>query len=287
MIDVVRVGLAATIQDGGRVGWAHLGVPRSGALDEPALRRANRRVGNPAGAAGIEITLRGIRLRFTEPAVVAVSGAPAPVEVDGVPVTFATAVEVAAGQVVAVGPARAGIRTYLAVAGGIDVPAVLGSRSTDSLSGLGPPPLVAGCTLGIGSERGPVAEEPEPSEPSGDVTVRIRFGPRDDWFTAAARAAVLGSAYQVTALSNRVGARLAGPNLTRANLGEMPSEPVVLGAVQVLPDGQPLIFLADHPTTGGYPVIGVVSAPDLARIAQLRPGGTVRFELEESRGSQR
>ncbi len=277
MIEVVRVGLAATIQDGGRPGWAHIGVPRSGALDRPALRRANGRVGNPPDAAGIEVTLRGLRLRFDVGATVAVTGAQAAVTVDDQPVAFATAVPVPAGSVLAIGPATTGVRTYLAVAGALAVAPVLGSRSTDTLSGLGPTPLAAGARLDIGSERAPLAEEPEPPAPTNAATLRLRFGPRDDWFTAGARETVLGSAYQLTPLSNRVGARLAGPALTRARVGELASEPMLLGAVQVLPDGQPVIFLADHPTTGGYPVLGVVTAADLALVAQVRPGGTVRF----------
>jgi biotin-dependent carboxylase-like uncharacterized protein len=282
MIEVVRVGAAATIQDGGRVGWAHLGVPRSGALDRPALHRANGRVGNPPDAAGIEITLRGMCLRFTESVRIAVAGAPAELAVDGIEAPFAAAVDVTAGQTVNIGPARSGVRTYLAVAGGVDVPPVLGSRSTDTLSGLGPVPLAAGMSLPIGRLHGQSEVVPEPPAPTGDVTLRMSFGPRDDWFTGTARETVLGYAYQVTPLGNRVGARLAGPALTRAQAGELPSEPVVLGAVQVLPDGQPVVFLADHPTTGGYPVIGVVAADDLALLAQVRPGGTVRFY-----GSQR
>jgi biotin-dependent carboxylase-like uncharacterized protein len=277
MIEVVRVGLVATIQDGGRPGWAHIGVPRSGALDQRALRRANGRVGNPPDAAGIEMTLRGMRLRFDVGVTVAVTGAPAAVTVDDEPVAFATAVPVPAGSVLTIGPATTGVRSYLAVAGGVGVPPVLGSRSTDTLSGLGPAPLAAGARLDIGSERAVLVEEPEPPAPTNEATLRLRFGPRDDWFTAGAREMVLGSAYQLTPLSNRIGARLAGPALTRAQVGELASEPMLLGAVQVLPDGQPVIFLADHPTTGGYPVLGVVTAADLALVAQVRPGGTVRF----------
>ncbi len=277
MIEVVRVGLVATVQDAGRQGWAHLGVPRSGALDAPALRRANQHVGNSPGAAGIEVVLRGIRLRFGAAAVVAVTGAPVPVAVDGAAAPFAAPIQMAAGQVLTLGAAPAGLRTYVAVAGGIAVPEVLGSRSTDTLSGLGPQRLASGAVLPIGSDTGPVVHAPEPLAPTAEARVAIWFGPRDDWFTEQARGTLLDSPYQLTPLSDRVGARLAGPALTRVRTGELPSEPLVAGAIQVVPDGQPVVFLADHPTTGGYPVIGVVDDAGLARIAQLRPGGTVRF----------
>lgn len=281
MIEVVRVGLLATIQDGGRIGWAHLGAPRSGALDLPSLVRANRLVGNPDDAAGIETTLRGLTLRVDAAATavtIAVAGAPCEVSVDGVAIEFGVAMLVDAGATVVVGPASKGMRTYIAVGGGVDVAPVLGSRSTDSLSGLGPPPLKTGMALPIGSVRGDGAPPGDPTPIGSDVTVGLRFGPRDDWFASDTKDVMTSSAYQVTPLSNRVGARLAGPALTRANLAELPSEPIVLGAVQVLPDGQLVVFLADHPTTGGYPVIGVVDSDDVALFGQMRPGGTVRFK---------
>jgi allophanate hydrolase subunit 2 len=154
---------------------------------------------------------------------------------------------------------------------------VLGSRATDTLSGLGPPPLRDGDRLPVGAPAGPPAPvdvtvaPPVPDE----LRLTVRLGPRDDWFTAAALDRLLGSAYAVSPLSNRVGARLTGAPLPRAVAGELPSEGIVLGAVQVPADGQPLVFLADHPTTGGYPVIGVVD--DVTPLAQARPGTTVRF----------
>jgi biotin-dependent carboxylase-like uncharacterized protein len=281
MITVVRPGPLTTVQDLGRPGWAHLGVPRSGALDAPALRLANRLVGNAESAAGLETTLLGCAVRFARPAVVAVTGATAPVLVDGVPGAFGAALQVPAGATLDVGRAVGGVRSYLAVAGGIDVEPVLGSRSTDTLSGLGPARLAKGGTLPIGTPPGPGPERSEPvgSEPvgspasGGEIVLRLRWGPRDDWF--ADRDELLSSAYTISPVSNRVGARLAGPALTRARTGELASEGIVLGAVQVPPDGLPLIFLADHPTTGGYPVIGVVD--DVTPLAQARPGTTVRF----------
>jgi biotin-dependent carboxylase-like uncharacterized protein len=175
-----------------------------------------------------------------------------------------------------------GVRTYVGFAGGVTVAPVLGSRSTDTLSGLGPPPLRPGFVLPVGrvSPGEPPAREPwQPPDPTAVVTLRIRLGPRQDWFSVTARDALLEEAFSLTPKSNRIGARLAGPTLSRAIADELPSEGLVLGAVQVPADGQPLVFLADHPTTGGYPVIGVVDAADLPALAQARPGATVRFML--------
>lgn len=281
MLEVLRAGPLTTVQDLGRPGFAHLGVPRSGALDRPALRAANALVGNDSGAAGgsgaagLEITLTGCRLRFTAPAVIAVTGAPARVRLDNVEVPFGTLVEVPAGGTVHIGRTVYGVRTYLAVAGGIDVPPVLGSRSTDTLSGLGPKPLRDNDILPVGSVVGAPSTVDIPEYPVGSSTVdlRLRAGPRDDWVTSG----VCGVRYTLSPLSNRVGARLAGPALTRAVTGELPSEGLVRGAVQVPADGQPLVFLADHPTTGGYPVVGVVHPADLPALAQARPGATVIF----------
>jgi len=282
MIAIVKPGLLTTVQDLGRPGYAHLGVARSGALDAPALARANRLVGNPAGAAGLETTLTGVTLRAEATMTVAVSGASAPVTVDGEPVSFDAPVPLAEGAVLEVGPARTGVRSYVAVAGGIRVAPVLGSRSTDTLSGLGPPPMRAGFVLPVGTPQ--PMPEPEPSTSYMDLamaraelTITIRTGPRHDWFSVPARDALVGAPYVLSVKSNRVGARLQGPALTRATPGELPSEGIVLGAIQVPADGQPLIFLADHPTTGGYPVIAVVDRADLPLLAQARPGTAIRF----------
>ncbi|GIF75391.1 biotin-dependent carboxyltransferase family protein [Asanoa siamensis] len=285
-LEVVRAWALTTVQDLGRPGYAHLGVPRSGALDAPALRRANALVGNPPSAAGLETTLLGCSFRLPAGGVIAVTGAPARITVAGAAAAFDVAVSVAAGALVEIGRATAGVRSYVAVAGGVAVPPVLGSRSTDTLSGLGPPRLRDGVVLPVGPS--------QPIEPHGipegsgagaagrvpaEVTLAVRLGPRDGWFTAAAVETLLTTAYTVSPNSNRVGARLAGAALTRADAGELPSEGVVLGAVQVPADGQPLVFLADHPTTGGYPVIAVVT--DVTALAQARPGSTVRFHGPE------
>ncbi|WP_030246163.1 biotin-dependent carboxyltransferase family protein [Streptomyces sp. NRRL S-350] len=276
---VVRPGPLTTVQDLGRRGVAHLGVPRAGALDEPALRAANRLVGNEPGAAALETTLGGVALRAVGPAVVAVTGAPAPVRVDGRAAAWGAPVVVPDGAVVDVGTATDGVRCYLAVAGGIAVPPVLGSRSADLLSGLGPAPLGAGDRLPVGAPP-PYRARPDlvplPAPPT-ELVLRLRLGPRADWFTPDAVDRLRRDTYRVSSTGNRVGLRTEGPAVARARDGELPSEGMVVGAVQIPPDGQPVVFLADHPTTGGYPVIGVVPAADLPAAAQARPGTPVRF----------
>jgi biotin-dependent carboxylase-like uncharacterized protein len=279
MIEVIEAGALTTVQDLGRPGLAHLGVPRSGALDQPALRLANRLVGNPEEAAGLEVTVTGCALRLSRSATIALTGAAAPLRVAGRAAGFGAPVPVPRGATVQVGAARFGVRSYLAVGGGIAVPPALGSRSTDTLGGLGPPALRAGARLPLGPETAAAAtvDHVPWTTPPSTVELRVRLGPRHDWFTAGALGTLLREAYTVSPVSNRVAARLTGPSLTRAVPGELPSEGVVLGAVQVPASGQPLVFLADHPTTGGYPVIAVVHPVDVFLLAQARPGATVRF----------
>ncbi|MFE5947429.1 biotin-dependent carboxyltransferase family protein [Streptomyces sp. NPDC056480] len=280
---VVRAGALTTVQDLGRPGHAHLGVPRSGALDPAAVRLVNRLVGNPETAAVLETTVDGCALRPRRAVTVAVGGAPCPVRVDGRPAAWGTAVRVPAGSVLDIGTATRGLRAYVAIGGGIGVEPVLGSRSTDLLSGLGPSPAAVETVLPLGPDtgtatavRGPVDAPPWPGPP-GELVLRVRLGPREDWFTAAALRTLVTRAYRVSSASNRVGLRLDGPALERARHGELASEGMVLGAVQVPPDGRPVVFLADHPTTGGYPVVGVVREADLGAVAQAVPGTPVRF----------
>ncbi|MGK5499123.1 biotin-dependent carboxyltransferase family protein [Streptomyces sp. URMC 125] len=282
VLEVVRAGALTTVQDLGRAGLAHLGVPRSGALDLPAHRLANRLVGNPPGAASLETTVTGcaVRVRAGRPVTAAVTGAPCPVRIDGRPAPWGAAVRVPDGAVLEAGTARAGVRCYLAVAGGIAVEPVLGSRSTDLLSGLGPEPLSDGALLPVGGARGeapPVDAAPAPGPPAGRLVLPLVPGPRDDWFTPNASRLLAEGTWRVSAASNRVGLRTEGPALERARGGELPSEGMVTGAVQVPPDGRPVVFLADHPTTGGYPVVGVVPGEALAAAAQAPPGLPVRF----------
>ncbi|PPS84588.1 5-oxoprolinase subunit C family protein [Streptomyces sp. MH60] len=276
---VVRAGALTTVQDRGRPGHAHLGVPRSGALDAPAAALVNRLVGNPPGAAVLETTLTGCALRPRCAVTVAVGGAPCPVTADGRPVSWGAPVAVPAGALLDIGAADSGVRSYVAVSGGVLVEPVLGSRSTDLLSGLGPPPLADGTVLALGRPGGPYARvdvAPQPAPPA-ELVLRVRPGPRADWFTPEAVRAFTSQPYRVSSASNRIGLRVDGPALERARPGELPSEGTVLGAVQVPPDGRPVVFLADHPTTGGYPVIGVVRTADLPAAAQAVPGTPVRF----------
>jgi biotin-dependent carboxylase-like uncharacterized protein len=283
MIEVVGPGPLATVQDLGRPGYAHLGVPHSGAADGPSLRLANRLVGNPEDAAGLELTFGGACLRFREPAWIAVTGAPLTVSADGRALGMNAPCHVEAGASIEFGTPVAGVRTYLAVRGGLAVEPVLGSRSADLLSGLGPPALSPGDLLPIGPSQvvaslSDISVDVAPVRPlAGLPTLRIVAGPRDDWFTADALATLTREPYEVTARSNRVGVRLQGPVLRRGRDGELPSEGMPTGALQVPPDGLPIIFLADHPTTGGYPVIAVLASADLPVAAQLRPGQRLRF----------
>jgi biotin-dependent carboxylase-like uncharacterized protein len=281
VIEVLEPGGLTTIQDLGRHGYAHLGVPGSGAADPPAMRLANRLVGNPEGAATLELTLRGPVLRFGVRAVIALAGAP----VDGRAGRRALAMHatevIEPGEEVRIGLARAGLRTYLAVRGGFVAEPVMGSVATDVLTGLGPAPLGKGAVLTVGDERAewPAATLAPVRDLDPEPVLRIVRGPRDDWFDRAAHELLTSERWEVTPSSNRVGVRLQGPRLPRARTGELPSEGMLPGALQVPPSGNPILLLADHPTTGGYPVIAVVEAADVPRAGQLRPGDAVRFSV--------
>lgn len=264
MIVVVRPGLLTTVQDLGRAGLAHLGVPLAGAVDEAALRRANRLVGNPPGAAALEVTAVGPVLRFEADATVAVHD---------------TAAFVPAGGTVDVGAVRRGFREYVAVRGGIDVPAVLGSRSTCTLSGLGPAPLRGGDRLPVGpaprAEPRAVEVPRLPREP----VLRLLPGPRAEALTPHGWQQLTSTRWQVASASDRTALRLDGAPVERADHGELPSEGLVRGALQVPPDGRPVLFLAG-PTTGGYPVVGVVRVDDQWLAAQTAPGTALRFSTD-------
>jgi biotin-dependent carboxylase-like uncharacterized protein len=283
-VEVVDPGALTTIQDLGRPGHAHLGVPRSGALDAPALMLANRLVGNAEGAAGLETTLTGITFRALTGVRVAVTGAGCEVRVDGRGAAYGASVVVPPGAVVEVGAARTGLRSYVALAGGVVAEPVLGSCSTDLLSGLGPPVLRAGDRIELGTPGPPPAQAEAVGWPLGHE-LRLDLGPRADWFTPDALAALDGAVYEVAAASNRIGLRLRGDPVTRVRDEELPTEPMVLGAVQVPPNGQPLVFLADHPTTGGYPVVAVVRTADLPVCAQARPGDRLTLRVPAAPGA--
>jgi biotin-dependent carboxylase-like uncharacterized protein len=272
MIEIVEAGPLATIQDLGRAGWASLGVPRSGAFDRAAARLANRLVGNPPDRAVIEITYGGLAVRMLEAVTLALTGAVCP------GADFGVAVSVAGGRTVRLGVPGVGVlRSYLGVRGGLAVDPVLGSRSTDVLSGLGPQPLRSGDRLPVG--------RPPADEPSGATAaltrmprpLRISFAPRADWFAPEAAVLLTTTAWTVRPDSDRVGVRLDGPPLPRVRDGELPSEPTLPGALQVPPDGRPILLGPDAPVTGGYPVIAVLADADLDLAGQLRPGDLVRF----------
>jgi KipI family sensor histidine kinase inhibitor len=289
---IERPGFYATIQDAGRRGLGHLGVGRSGALDADSLAEANWLVGNPAGAAGIEIAPGGFAGRAIGDLVVAVTGARVPLAVGELssdeeqrPAPFRTPFLLRAGERLSFGLPHAGFRCYLAVRGGVAVAPVLGSRSTDTLSSLGPLPLRGGMVIPVGAEQigevwypdGPSAE---PATPQPVVLPAI-LGPRDDLFSPAAVERFFASTWTVGTEADRVGLRLsgsAGP-LPVADVAELPSEGMATGSIQIPPSGNPILFLNDHPVTGGYPVIGVVETDALRLAGQLAPGDRIVFEL--------
>jgi biotin-dependent carboxylase-like uncharacterized protein len=276
-LTVLATGPLALVQDLGRPGNGHLGVPPSGALDQPSLRLANRLVGNPESAAGIEMVLGGLSVRAEESCTVAVTGPQVHVSPGG----SHNPVHLSAGDVLTVGNPSTGLRCYLAVSGGVAVEPELGSRATDVLSGIGPDPLAVGDVLALGSSAGlPVgADELSPTHAADELVIPVLPGPRDDWFADAATQLASG-AWKVSPESNRVGVRLIGTALRRTpdfQDVELASEGLVTGAIQVRPNGLPVVFLADHPTTGGYPVIAVVDPGSLPLLGQARPGVRVHF----------
>jgi len=289
-LQVRTAGPQALLQDGGRRGQAKQGVSASGAMDQRALQAANRLVGNASDVACVEIAYGGFQFMCRGEAVIAVTGAEGPVTLtraDGAqwPLPRYQAVALTEGDTVALGTPRAGVRSYLAVRGGFAVAPVLGSCSTDTLARIGPPAVAAGDVLPVRAvDTGAVVGAPE--EPPADlptlqeeVVLDIVIGPRADWFTPEAVQCLCGQSWRVTPQSNRVGIRLAGEQpLERANLSELPSEGTARGAIQVPPNGQPVLFLADHPLTGGYPVIASVATYHLDRAGQVPENARVRFQ---------
>lgn len=281
-LEVLAAGPLSTIQDLGRPGLAGIGVGRSGAADGGAFRLANRLVGNDETAAAIEVTLGGLAVRATRDLTAAVTGAPCPTTVDGRVVAVNSVLWIPAGAELRMGVPGRGLRSYLAVRGGIAVPPVLGSRATDVLAGLGPDPLTPGALLTVGPApaRFPLVDvAPVAMCAAGEIVLRVEPGPRHDWFAGDALATLVSRPYEVTPDSNRIGMRLDGPALERSRTEELPSEGMVAGALQVPPSARPTLFLADHPVTGGYPVIAVVTAADVDNAAQARPGQRIRFRL--------
>lgn len=302
-LEVLAPGPQSLIQDLGRPGLGDLGVSPAGAADARSARQANRLVGNPPEDAVIENVLGGLEVRAGGELTGALTGARTSAVIKGRsgnrPAPMDAPFPLHGGETLHLDTPEAGLRTYLAVRGGIDVPPVLGSRSTDLMSGIGPAPLAAGTVLPVGAvHTARAVGQPEPSSLPVDlagggsglpVVLRITAGPRHDWFTDDSRAALTAQAWTVTAESNRIGLRLEpgpakasrepspGAALQRSRTEELPSEGVVAGSLQVPPSGLPVLFLADHPVTGGYPVIAAVVPEDLPAAAQLPPGTALRF----------
>ena len=288
-LEIRSTGLQALFQDTGRHGQAGQGVSASGAVDQGALRAANRLVGNTSDAACVEIVYGGFQCVCRGGAVVAFTGADAPIVITTAGgVSWSApgyhAIALSDGDSLMLGKPRAGIRSYLAVRGGFAVAPVLGSCSTDTLARVGPAPIAGGDVLPVRSVmRGAIVglhEQPPADLPTTEqiVTLDVVMGPRTDWFTPEAVALLSSQVWKVTPQSNRVGLRLAGDQpLTRANAAELPSEGTALGALQVPPSGQPVLFMADHPLTGGYPVIGAVASYHLDLAGQVPIGASLRF----------
>jgi biotin-dependent carboxylase-like uncharacterized protein len=289
MLEILEPGLLTTVQDGGRVGWARYGVPPSGPMDRAAFAAANTLVGNPPDIAGLEITLNGTVLRVPRECLIAVCGADFDLWVGSLPVPMWHAVYVRAGRVVTFGMRRSGARAYLAISGGIALPPFLGSQSTylqGEFGGLEGRALRAGDQLPLGpaATRNPVARAgriwPIDRRPPyiSSPTLRVILGPQDDRFTDEGLATFLNNPYVVTPESDRMGYRLSGPVIAHRGSTGITSDGVVMGSIQIPPDGQPIVMMADHQTTGGYPKIATVIRADLPLLAQSLPGDLVRFQ---------
>ncbi|HZI79309.1 MAG TPA: 5-oxoprolinase subunit PxpB [Vicinamibacterales bacterium] len=283
-VSVVRPGLMTTVQDDGRWGWQHEGVPVSGAMDRVSMRDANRAVGNAFMAAALEVTLGGVEVRLEHAGALAVSGADLSATLDGRALPLSTRVEHAAGSVVRFDARRRGTRAYLAFDGGLDVTPCLGSRATDLTSGLGG---VAGRRLRAG-DRVPVAV-PSPASrpaepialrplPAGGARVRVLPGPHGEWFPPAALDLLCRTRYEVSPDSNRMGYRLRGAEPLPREAREMVSDATCPGGLQVPPSGQPILLTADRQVTGGYPIIATVITADLPVVGQLAPGDWIEFD---------
>ncbi len=280
VLEILRTGPLAMVEDLGRPGLAHLGVTRSGAADRGAHRLANRLLANPDSHATVEVTLGGLSLRVRGGGVdIAVTGADAEATIDGIRFGANSVRHARDGQVLTLGVPRSGLRSYLGVRGGVAVEPVLGSRSFDTLSGLGPPPLQPGDVLPIGvpDDRFPDVDlAPVAPLTAGPVTLRVLPGPRADWFDDPD--ALVTTEWVTSDQSDRIGVRLRGHPLTaRWPERQLPSEGAVRGAIQVPPGGRPVLLGPDHPVTGGYPVVAVVVDADTDALAQLRPGQPVRL----------
>jgi antagonist of KipI len=287
MIAVLKPGMLTTVQDAGRPVHRASGMPVAGAMDRLAFAVANRLAGNQPGAAALELTLLGGAFRFEEGATVALAGAPIPATLDGRPVEAGVPLHVPAGSTLTLGVAGRGVRTYLAVRGGIDVPILLGSRSTylrAAFGGFEGRALRAGDRLPVGppprvppAGPAPPGGFPEVPGPGSGVELRVISGPQDDRFAPEGMDTLLGVAWKVTTLNDRMGYRLDGPAVRLLEGADIVTDAVIPGAVQVSGDGKPMVLMLDCQTTGGYAKPFTVIGPDLRRLAQARAGQEVRF----------
>jgi KipI family sensor histidine kinase inhibitor len=286
-IEILSIGLPILFQDLGRAGQAGQGISVSGAADRASFKAANRLVGNPANTTALEITLGGLSFRMRGQSVMALTGATMQISITGadgskISGLHHTAIALDDGDVVSLGTPESGMRSYLALRGGFDIAPVLASTATDTLAQIGPAAPVAGDVINIrpAAIRSLVSsEEPAFAMPSATETIvlDVVMGPRTDWFSDSAVESFLTQEWSVTPQSSRVGIRLSGDALERSNHSELPSEATVRGALQVPASGQPVLFLADHPLTGGYPVIANVAGHHLDLAGQIPVGAKIRF----------
>jgi antagonist of KipI len=288
VIQVREPGLFTTVQDLGREGYGPMGVSPSGAADAVSLRMGNRLVGNAEGAAGLEMTLLGGTFEFLDGAELALAGSDFGASLDGKPVELWVGFQAKPGQTLKLGPTQTGARCYLCIRGGIELKAFLGSASTHILSGLGGHEgraLRKGDVLTIGVASGSARKRRLSARALNEMqprkVLRVTPGPQDDWFPEASRRVFYESAYRVAEETNRMGIRLQGASVVKAAEGELTSEGVSLGAVQVPDGGQPIVLFVEQQTTGGYPKIANVVSADFHSLGQLRPRDEVRFERVE------
>lgn len=278
VLSVLTSGPMTTVQDGGRYGYSHYGVTTSGPLDRESFAMANRLVGNQDGQAALELTLGGFSCVLDAGRWASLTGAPAQVTIDSAPVPDPYLFWVPARSTLEVAAPKIGLRSYLAISGGLQGTPVLGSLSTDTLSGIGPAVIRDGATIAVSPPQTPVWDTDSVfcRIPVGTAEVRFLWGPRDGLFSPADKEILTASSWTVSTETNRVGARLTGHRLD-CQFGSLPSEGTALGSIQIPPSGEPIVFLADRPVTGGYPVIGVLTEPDIGYLAQARPGSKIRF----------
>lgn len=286
-IRIIKPGLLTTVQDLGRWGHQASGVPVAGPMDPYTHRLANRLVGNAESAAALEATLIGPEIAFESPAIFALTGADLSPRLDGLPQPTNTVCEAPAGSVLSFGGRRRGARTYLAIAGGVQVPPVFGSRATHLISAMGG---VSGRALRAGDrlETGAPARSaprvgrrlpPIVPPPEGGAMIRVQPGPQADYFTDEALRTLESARFTISTRSDRMGYRLDGPPLAHARGADIISDATPLGVIQVPASGQPILLMADRQTTGGYPKIATVITADLALAGQLAPGDWIQFRL--------